>query len=138
MANPNRADIVHALRSPKVVRQGDPETASTTTTLTAAQLLGGILVVDQAAGATTTLTTPTGTLLEAAMGFDVQNDDAFDLYVINIGLSAGENMVLAMGSTITLIGNNDIEEEDAVTNSSSAQFRFRRTDTNTFVCYRLA
>ena len=126
------------VRHTPIFHQPAPETASTTTTLTVAQILGGILVVDQAAAGTSTLTVPTGTLLQAAMRQPVLVDEAFDFYLINIGLSAGEDVILAMDTGITLVGNNDIEEEDAVTNSSSAHFRFRNTGANTFTCYRLA
>ncbi len=136
--NPNRAHLVNVIRSTPVHQQTAPETASTTDTLTTDQILAGILVVDQAASGTSTLTTPTATEIETAMGFDVQVNDAFDFFLINIGGTAGENVVLAMGSDVTLVGNNDIEEEDAVENSSSAHFRFRKTAANTFTCYRLA
>lgn len=136
LTKPRLQDLV---RDTPIFHQPAPETASTNATLTAAQMLGGILVVDQAAGGTSTLTTLTGALLQAAMRQPVIVDESFDLYIINIGLSAGENVILAMGATgMTLVGNNDIEEEDAVANSSSAHFRFRNTGANTFTCYRLA
>ena len=115
-----------------------PQTASVTNTLTDAQMLGEVLRVDQAASATTTLTTRTGTQLSSAFSDRINVGDSFDLYIINEGTTAGENLVLAMGTGITLIGNNDVEEEDAVANSSSALFRFRNTAANTWDCMRLA
>ena len=115
-----------------------PQTATVTATLTDAQMLGEILYVDQGAGATTTLTTPTGTQLSASFGGPVNVGDSFDLFVINRETDAGGNMVLAMGTDVTLIGNNDVEEEDAVANSSSAHFRFRNTGANIWDCMRLA
>ena len=114
------------------------QTATTTATLTAAQMLGEVLTVDQGSSSTTTQTTLTGTQLTAAFDNRVNVGDSFDLFIINIDVSAGTNLVLAMGTGITLIGNNDVEEGDAVTNSSSAHFRFRNTATNTWDCYRLA
>ncbi len=114
------------------------KTATTTATLTAAQMLGEVLTVDQGSSATTTQTTLTGTLLTAAFAGRVRVGDSFDLFIINIDQSAGTNMVLAMGTGITLVGNNDVEEEDVVTNSSSALFRFRNTAPTTWDCMRLA
>ena len=114
------------------------QTASVTATLTAAQMLGEVLDVDQAAGATTTQTTLTGTQLTAAFAGRVRVGDSFDLFIINTELTANGNFVLAMGTGITLVGNNDVEEEDAVTNSSSALFRFRNTSPTTWDCMRLA
>ena len=115
-----------------------PQTATTTATLTDAQMLGEVLRVDQGAGATTTLTTRTGTQLSSAFSGRINVGDSFDLFIINEETDAGGNMVLAMGTGITLIGNNDVEEEDAVDNSSSALFRFRNTAANTWDCLRLA
>ncbi len=114
------------------------QTATTTDTLTAAQMLGEVLTVDQGSSSTTTQTTLTGTQLTAAFAGRVSVGDSFNLYIINIDVTAGTNLVLAMGTGITLIGNNDVEEEDAVDNSSSALFRFRNTSATTWDCYRLA
>ncbi len=115
-----------------------PQTATTTATLTAAQMLGEVLRVDQGGSATTTQTTLTGTQLSAAFANRVEIGDSFDLFIINEDQTANTNFVLAMGTDITLVGNNDIEEEDAVANSSSGHFRFRNTAATTWDCLRLA
>lgn len=133
-----RRGIFGLFRSPPIGNMPAPQTATVTDTLTDAQMLGEVLYVNQGSGATTTLTTRTGTQLSAAIPGLVNVGDYFDLFVINRETDAGGNMVLAMGAGVTLIGNNDIEEEDAVTNSSSAHFRFRNTGTNTWDCMRLA
>ena len=133
-----RLGLFGLFRSPPLKNMPAPKTATVTATLTTAQLFGQILRVDQGSGGTTTLTTSTGTQIEAAVPGPLTDGDYFDLFVINEEKDAGGNMVLAMGVGVTLIGNNDVEEEDAVSNSSSAHFRFRRTAANTWDCMRLA
>ncbi len=132
-----RKKLVDLMRGSRIINQDAYPTATTNATLTAAQMLGGVLRATPSSG-TATYTTLTGTQLAAAMRQPVQVGDCFDLYIINISTSGNDNIVLAMGVGITLVGNNDIEEEDAVANSSSALFRFRNTAVNTFDCLRLA
>ncbi len=114
------------------------KTATTTATLTAAQMLGEVLTVNQGGSGGTTQTTLTGTLLTAAFAGRVRVGDSFDLFIINISTDGSEDLVLAMGTGITLVGNNDVESESAVTNSASALFRFRNTAPTTWDCMRLA
>lgn len=113
------------------------QTATVTATLTDAQMLGEVLVVDQGSGATSTLTTRTAAQIEGAFAGRLEVGESWELIIINVETDAGGNVVLAMGTGFTLIGNNDIEEEDAVDNSSTGVFRFRKTATNTFDCYRI-
>ena len=133
-----KARLSGLVRDTPIFHQHAPATASVTATLTTTQLLAGILNVDQASGATTTLTTPTATELDSALSGRMIANEAFDLFIINTETDAGGNCVLAMGTGMTLVGNNDIEEEDAVANSSSAHFRFRKTADAAYTCYRIA
>jgi|TARA_R100000093_G_C1874836_1_gene52419 predicted amidohydrolase len=126
------ADAVPPLRNVPA-----PQTATTTTTLTDAQMLGEILDA-QTSSAARTFTTRTATQLEAAFAGRLNVGDSWDLFIINSSTTSADTVVLAMGTGVTLVGNNDIEEEDAITNSSSAHFRFRKTGANAFSCYRLA
>lgn len=108
----------------KVV-QPAPVAVNTTATLTAAQLLTGLITSTTAAAVTGTL--PTGTLLDAAAGLEI--DEAFDWYVINTG--ASNAFTIAAGTGHTIVG------AAAVALSTSAHFRSRKTATNTFVTYRI-
>ena len=137
MPKMSRQSLFNLHRSPPVFNTPTPQTATVTATLTTAQLLGEVLRVDQGGGATSTLTTPTGTEIQDALA-PVTVGDSFDLYVINEETDAGGNIILAMGTGVTLIGNNDVEEEDAVENATSAHFRFRNTGNNTWDCMRLS
>jgi hypothetical protein len=121
---------------PQVRNMPAPQTATTNATLSDAQMLSEILEATPSGG-TATYTTRTATQLEAAFSNRLEVGDSFDLIIINTSTSSGDNIILAMGSGMTLVGNNDIEEEDAVDNSSSGQFRFRKTAENTFSCYRI-
>ncbi len=138
MSTLTRKRLFGLFRSPPLKNMPAPKTATVTATLTTAQILGQVLRVDQGSAGTTTLTTPTGTQIDAAIPGPLTVGDYFDLFVINEEGDDGGNMVLGMGTSVTLIGNNDVEEENAVENSSSAHFRFRRTAANTWDCMRLA
>ena len=112
------------------------QTATVTATLTTAQIMGEVLRVISGSS-TSSLTTPTGTQISAATPGGAIVGDSFDLFLINASTNGGEPVILVMGTDVTLVGNNDIEEEDAITNSSSAHFRFRNTGANTWDCMRL-
>jgi len=129
---------LEAIRGDAAERRGGvlttPPTATGTTTLTAAQMTGGVLVATPAAIAT--YTTLTGTLLEAALHDDIDDDDTFDLCIINLG-GAGDIITLAGGTDVSIIGSATVDDAGADINSSGV-FRFRRTTDNTFVAYRIA
>ena len=135
LTKPRLQDLV---RDTPFFHQNAPPTVTSTVTLTGAQMLGGILEANPSSS-TASYTTLTGALLDEAIGrANLAVNDAFDLIIINTSTSAGGNIILLMGTGITLVGNNDIEEEDNVANSSSARFRFRRTAADTWTCYRIA
>jgi hypothetical protein len=102
-----------------------PAVANTTTTLTAAQLLTGIITSTTAAAVSGTL--PTGTLLDAAAGLDI--NEAFDWYVINTGATNAFTVLAGAGNTIVGAA--------VVALGTTGHFRSRKTATNTFVTYRI-
>lgn len=105
--------------------QPTPGTLNATGTLTAALILGGIVTSTTAAAVTGT--TDTGTLIDAAATFAV--NDAYDFEVINTG---GTNaFTLAGGTGVTIVGSA------TVALSTSAKFRLVKTAAATFTIYRM-
>lgn len=117
------AAVVRAVRGQVV--QGAPAALNATGALTAAMILGGIVTSTTAAAVTATL--PTGTVLDAASSFDV--DDAVDFTVINTGPDV---FTVTNATDHTVVGNM------AVAAGKTARFRTRKTAANTFVTYSLA
>ncbi len=110
--------------SGKYQTQGTPGVLNATGSLTAAMMLSGIVTSTPAAGVAGTV--PTGTVLDAASEFAV--DDSFDWSVIN----TGPNTFTVTASTDhTLVGFT------AVATVTSAVWRTRKTAANTFVSYRI-
>lgn len=106
-----------------MVYQGANITKSTTATLTGAELVTGILTTT---GTTYTVTLPSGANIEGALTW-ANNNVCLDFFVIN---TASGNITINANAN-TLIGNATIA---AIT---AAQFRIRRTNTNTFTVFRL-
>lgn len=120
--------------------QVDPATATTAATLTAAQLLTGILnATPTATGATVAYTLPTGTLMDAAVKFEV--GDSFDWVLINNALAALDTITVTAGTAHTVVGGPIVQSLHVSTGGItgySAQFRTRKTAAATFVSYRIA
>ena len=106
----------------KVISQA-AATQNATGTLTAAQLLNGVITSTTAAAVAGTV--PTGTLLDAAAGLNV--DEAFDWSVVVTGANT---FTVTAGTGHTLVGN------PAVATATSGRFRSRKTAANTFVTTR--
>ncbi len=110
--------------SGKYQTQGTPGVLNATGSLTAAMMLSGIVTSTTAAGVAGTV--PTGTVLDAASEFAV--DDSFDWSVVN----TGPNTFTVTASTDhTLVGTT------SVLTLISAVWRTRKTAANTFVSYRI-
>ncbi len=105
--------------------QGAPATLNATGTLTAAQLLTGLITSTSVAAVAATL--PTGTLMDAASEFAV--DEAFEWAIINTGPST---FTVLAGTDHTIVG------VAAVATVTSVQWRTRKTAANTFVSYRIS
>jgi uncharacterized protein YaiE (UPF0345 family) len=102
-----------------------PGVLNATGTLTAALCLSGI--VTSTTGALTTATLDTGSVMELASQFAV--NDSFDWAVINTG---GNNFVVTSpGASHTVVGSG------TVAGGASGQFRTRKTAVDIFVTYRL-
>lgn len=119
--------------------QGAPAAKTTAVTLTAAELLTGIVTGTHAAGATQAYTLPTGTLMDAASTFAV--DEHFDWTLINLSAAAADTITVTAGADHTVVGTMIVASAHSTTGAlygNAARFRTRKTAANTFVTYRLA
>ena len=105
--------------------QGDPGVLNATGALTAAMMLAGLVTSTTAAAVAGTV--PTGTVMDAAVDFAI--NESFDWSLINTG---GNTFTVTAASGHTVVG------VAAVATVTSAHFRTRKTAANTFVTYRLA
>lgn len=96
-------------------------------TPTAAQLLGGVVTQTGATGAGT-VTTPTGTVLSAAMPAAVATGDSFECLFCNLGGS--QNLVITAGASgMTVVGNA------TVPSGKNALLTFVNTGATAWNCY---
>lgn len=105
--------------------QPTPLTLDATGALTSAMILNGL--VTSTTGAAVVATLPTGTVLDLASEFAV--NDSFDWSVIATGANA---------FTVTAATGHTVVGVAAVATVTSGRFRTRKTAANTFVTYRLA
>ena len=118
--------------------QVTPNAQTTAATLTAANLLTGLVTVTHAAGATQAYTLPTGTLLDAASTFLV--DEYFDWTVINLSAAAADTATITAGADHTVVGTMICQSAHSSTGTihgNALRLRTRKTAANTFVTYRL-
>ena len=118
--------------------QAAPTALTTSATLTAAQILGGLLTANQGGGATAAYQLPLGTDLEAALpAANIAVNDSFEFSLINISTVAAEDVSITTNTDWTLVGNMDIQSNDAATSKSVGRFRVRRTAAHVFTLYRI-
>lgn len=118
--------------------QVTPSAETTAATLTAAEILTGLVTVTHAAGATQAYTLPTGTLLDAASTFLV--DEFFDWTVINLSAAAADTATITAGADHTVVGTMICQSAHSSTgliHGNALRLRTRKTAANTFVTYRL-
>ena len=121
---------------PLFVAQGAPAALTgATVTVTAANLAAGIITVDSGGTDAGTYTFPTGALIDAAFP-SVKVNSAFDVYIINIGDNAANDVTFGAGTGNTIVGSAVVI--DGATTPSSAIFRFRKTGTSAYSIYRIA
>ena len=108
-----------------------PQTATATATLSAAQILGGMLYANPSTSAAT-YTLPTAALIDTALP-NATVGSTFDLAIINVGTSSG-TVTLATATGITDGGNAFV----AISTTSSALFRFRKTADGAYTVYKIA
>jgi hypothetical protein len=118
-ASPTVKDVFQAVPQP------DPTAVNVTGAVSAAAIFSGIVTSTTAAAVTGTV--PTGTVMDAAAQFSI--NDSFDWTVINTG--AANAFTVGPAATHTILGNA------VVALSSSGRFRTRKTAANTFVTYRI-
>ena len=119
--------------------QEAPVAKTVSVTLTVTELLNGIIVGTHTAGAEQQYTLPTGTLLDAASEFAV--NDSFDWTLINQSAAAADTIAIAAGAGHTIVGGQIVHSANATTGAlygHSGRFRTRKTAANTFVTYRIS
>lgn len=123
-------------------KQAAPAAKTTSTTLTAAELLGGIITGNQGAAGAADYTLPLATDLETALLAahpGLQNDDSFDVSVINLSTVGAEDITITTNTGWTLVGSMLVIEQAAGNPAgSNGLFRVRRTAANTYTMYRIA
>lgn len=119
--------------------QVTPNAETTAATLTATEILTGLVTVTHTAGATQAYTLPTGTLLDAASTFAV--DEYFDWTVINLSAAAADTATITAGTDHTVVGTMICQSAHSSTgliHGNALRLRTRKTAANTFVSYRIA
>ena len=126
----------------KCGRQGAPAAKTTSATLTGAEMLAGILTGNQGAGAGAAYTLPLGADMEKAFRLvkgELAVDDSFDLHVINLSVTAAEDITMTTNTGWTLVGSMLVIEQAAGNpGGSNGHFRARRTAADTYTLYRIA
>jgi hypothetical protein len=139
--------VFYEVGTDPIVKQGriangvqvTPSAETVAVTLTAAELLTGLVTGTHAAGATAAYTLPTGTLLDAAGTFLV--DEFFDWTLINLSAAAADTITVTAGADHTVQGAMVVASAHSTTGAvygNAGRFRTRKTAANTFVTYRLA
>ena len=139
--------VFYEVGTDPVVKQGriangvqvTPNAETVAVTLTAAELLTGLVTGTHTAGATAAYTLPTGTLLDAAGTFLV--DEYFDWTLINLSAAAADTITITAGADHTVVGTMICQSAHSSTgliHGNALRLRTRKTAANTFVSYRLA
>jgi hypothetical protein len=105
--------------------QAAPVAVDVTGAVSAAAIMGGLVTSSTAAAVAGTI--PTGTVMDAASSFAV--NDSFNWSVINTG---GNTFTVTAASGHTIVG------AAAVSGGTTGNFRTRKTAAATFVSYRIA
>ena len=134
------AAILPVLRhTPRAVyTQLDPVAQNATATLLAPTLMKGLITSTQATGATITLTLPTGALLDAASGLQI--NQGFEWTLINASAAAADTVTIAAGTGHTVVGTMIIQSAHASTGllyGNAVRFFTRKTAADTFITYRI-
>jgi hypothetical protein len=131
--------VVKEQRTNNSGTQVTPVAETVAVTLTAAELLTGLVTGTHTAGATAAYTLPTGTLLDAATSFAV--DEHFDWTLINLSAAAADTITVTAGADHTVVGTMVCQSAHSTTGAvhgNALRLRTRKTAANTFVTYRLA
>lgn len=129
--------IVKQDRLPNGV-QVTPNAETTAVTLTAAEILTGLVTGTHTAGATQAYTLPTGTLLDAASTFLV--NEYFDWTLLNLSAAAADTITVTAGADHTVQGTMICQSAHSSTgliHGNALRLRTVKTAANTFVTYRL-
>jgi hypothetical protein len=118
--------------------QVTPNAETVAVTLTAADILTGLVTGTHTAGATQAYTLPTGTLLDAASTFLV--NEYFDWTVLNLSAAAADTITVTAGADHTVQGTMICQSAHSSTgliHGNALRLRTVKTAANTFVTYRL-
>ena len=114
-----------------------PVVLTTTTNLTAANLRVGWATANQGAAGAAVYTLPVGGDIDAAFT-SMAVSDTFDFTIINISAVAAEDITIASpDASMTIVGSDAVQSNDAATSKSTGTWRFRKTAANTFIAYRI-
>lgn len=119
------------------VQQGTPTAKTVSSTMTAADMLAGIITVLQAAGGASAQQLPLATAMDTALPAFGAND-AFDFSVINTSAVSAEAASITTNTGWTLVGDMDIQANNAATTKSAGRFRARKTAAGAWTLYRLS
>lgn len=113
-----------------------PATATGTATLSAADITNGLLLGTPAAAANYTL--PTCAALDAVLT-DFEVGDAFEFRIVNLAVTAANDITVLTNTGWTLSGHMVVEANEATqVNASQGTFIARKTGTATYTLYRVA
>lgn len=130
--------VVKEQRTNNSGTQVTPAAETVAVTLTAAELLTGLVTGTHTTGGTAAYTLPTGTLLDAATSFAV--DEHFDWTLINLSAAAADTITITAGADHTVVGTMICQSAHSTTgliHGNALRLRTRKTAANTFVSYRL-
>lgn len=130
--------VVKEQRTNNSGTQVTPAAKTVAVTLTAAELLTGLVTGTHTTGGTAAYTLPTGTLLDAATSFAV--DEHFDWTLINLSAAAADTITITAGADHTVVGTMICQSAHSTTgliHGNALRLRTRKTAANTFVSYRL-
>jgi hypothetical protein len=111
-------------------------TYTVTATITVAALRGGMITANEGTTNPATYTTPTGTEISAEFP-DMAVGDGFFFHVVNISTDAGEDVTMAGGVDVTLVGSGFVASNNATTDKSAGTFFFRKTGATAWSMYRV-
>lgn len=118
--------------------QPTPAALTTSALLTAAQLLTTLLTANQGAAGVAAYQLPTVANMVAGLPPDFINNQCFDFSLVNISAVAAETVSITTNTGWTLVGNMDVQANNAATTKSAGRFRARRVSATAFTLYRLS
>jgi hypothetical protein len=131
------ASYLHTANALTTRVQSAPVAKTVTAAITAGELVTG-LITTTGVTAPSIHQLPTGTLLKAEFA-NIPDGLAFDLFVINTGTGASDDVTLTVNTDVTIVGNPTVGAlTDATILSGSGHFRVKFVSGVTWIVYRVA